>query len=100
MHSIFYNIINWILGLMAIFWLLFIGKFFNSFRNEYPDEYKKLGSPGIFSNNTPRTNKNFLVFLFSKNKLFDENKNIYHSVVFMRMWLFLFFILFVIALSV
>ncbi len=100
MYNTFHNAMTWTTLLMAFFWLFFVRKFFNSLKNDHPEEYEKLGSPGLFSNNTPRTNKNFLIFLFSKNELFDEDRNIYRSVVFMRVWLLLFFVLFVIALSV
>jgi hypothetical protein len=49
---------------LAIIWLAAVVWLFRRLRTRHPVTYEAIGSPDLFRNNTPRTNWQFLKFLF------------------------------------
>ena len=68
------------LGIMlslVIFWFVYISKVFNYLAINHPKSFEDIGSPHVFSNNTPQNGINSLRFLLGSGhkKLNDPDLN-------------------------
>jgi hypothetical protein len=63
-----------ILGFMVVSWLVLVSRLFTYLRENHPNEYRKIGEPALFTNNTPKNNMQFLKFILGKrhSKLKDD----------------------------
>lgn len=62
---------------IVIWWFVAVSKFFTYMASNHLAEYKEMGSPTLFANNTPRNNISFLRFILgnSYKKLDDPTLN-------------------------
>lgn len=50
----------------VIVWFVMVSSLFRRLRRDHPEKFRTMGEPGLFLNNTPRTNWTFIRFLFKR----------------------------------
>jgi cellulose synthase/poly-beta-1,6-N-acetylglucosamine synthase-like glycosyltransferase len=85
---------------MAVIWLVLVRNLFRSLSARHPQKYEELGRPSLTNNNNLRTNMRFLKFLFGSESSSLNDLSLSKRLSFMRIWLIVFFVAFVVLLSV
>lgn len=94
------NVLSLCVFAMAVIWLLLVRNLFRSLSANHPQKYEEMGKPSITQNNNLRTNVRFFRFLFSAESNLLNDPSLSKRVSFMRMWLIISFVAFMVSLSV